>query len=143
RQMELREHEHVVECIAWAPPAASAAINEGASGNNKQAGHPGPFLASGSRDKTIKIWDAVSGQCLLTLVGHDNWVRGLSFHPGGLYLLSASDDKTVRTWNIKAKRCHRTLEAHQHFCTSLDMHKTAPFVVTGSVDQTVKVWECR
>ena len=29
---------------------------------------PGPFLASGSRDKTIKLWDALSGACLMTLV---------------------------------------------------------------------------
>ena len=29
---------------------------------------PGPFLISGSRDKTIKLWDALTGVCLLTLV---------------------------------------------------------------------------
>ncbi|XP_043247416.1 lissencephaly-1 homolog [Amphibalanus amphitrite] len=143
-KLELREHEHVVECVAWAPPSAAPAIEEAAGGDNSgRPAHPGPFLASGSRDKTIKIWDASSGLCLLTLIGHDNWVRGLVFHPGGLLLLSASDDKTVKIWTIKAKRCHRTLEAHQHFCTSIDMHRTAPFVVTGSVDQTIKVWECR
>jgi len=140
---ELREHDHVVECIAWAPQTAAGFINEAVEGDNKKTAHQGPFLASGSRDKTIKIWDASSGQCLMTLIGHDNWVRGLVFHPGGQFLLSASDDKTVKMWNIKAKRCHRTLEAHQHFCTSIDIHPTLPYAVTGSVDQTVKVWECR
>ena len=38
--------------------------------------YPGPFLASGSRDKSIRVWDVSSGACLFTLVGHDNWVRG-------------------------------------------------------------------
>jgi len=57
--------------------------------------------------------------CVVVLVGHDNWVRGLVFHPGGKYLLSASDDKTLRVWDLANKRCMKVLEAHSHFCTSL------------------------
>lgn len=148
-KLELRDHDHVVECIAWAPESAAAAIQEAAkssadgdTGSNK-SGLVGPFLASGSRDKTIRVWDVTSGVCLFTLVGHDNWVRGISWHPGGKYLLSASDDKTLRIWDVAHRRCTKRLEAHGHFCTSLDFHRSRPFVVTGSVDQTVKVWECR
>lgn len=140
---ELREHEHVVECIAWAPEAAHPAINEASGVDVRKTGRSGPYLASGSRDKTIKIWDIGTGLCLFTLVGHDNWVRGIMFHTGGKFLLSASDDKSLRIWDIKNKRNQKTLEAHQHFVTSLDMHRSAPYVITGSVDQTVKVWECR
>ncbi|KAF4519719.1 hypothetical protein B566_EDAN003969 [Ephemera danica] len=77
------------------------------------------------------------------MVGHDNWVRGLSFHPGGKFLVSASDDKTLRVWDLRNKRCMKTLEAHSHFCTAVDFHKTRPFVITGGVDQVLKVWECR
>ncbi|UYV66932.1 PAFAH1B1 [Cordylochernes scorpioides] len=72
-------------------------------------------------------------------VGHDNWVRGVKFHPGGKYIVSAADDKTLRVWDIQNKRCHKTLEAHTHFY----FHPQAPFVVSGSVDMSVKVWECR
>lgn len=144
-KLELREHDHVVECLAWAPESATGAINEAANEDNKSEGGKfiGPFLASGSRDKTIKIWDVTSGSCLFTLVGHDNWVRGLVFHPGGKYLLSASDDKTMRVWDLAHKRCQKRLDTHTHFCTSLDIHRSGPYVVTGSVDQTVKIWECR
>lgn len=52
---ELREHDHTVECIAWAPEEANSAINEAAGGDNKKGAHQGPFLASGSRDKTICV----------------------------------------------------------------------------------------
>ena len=55
----------------------------------------------------------------LLQIGHDNWVRGLKFHPGGKFLLSASDDKTLRVWDIKNKRNSKTLNAHTHFVTSL------------------------
>ncbi|XP_003738353.1 lissencephaly-1 homolog [Galendromus occidentalis] len=143
-RQEMREHENTVECIAWAPESAAEAINQAAAPDNaSDKKRQGPFLASGSRDKSIKIWDASTGQCLLTLTGHDNWVRDLKFHPGGKYLLSASDDKTVKVWDLKSRRCCKTLDAHDHFCTTMDFHPTAPYCVTGSVDEKVKIWECR
>lgn len=143
-KVELREHDHVVECIAWAPQSARQAINEAAGNEDKRGtSSEGPFLISGSRDKTIKVWDVGVHTCLFTLVGHDNWVRGLLFHPQGKYIISVSDDKTLRTWDISNKRNMKTLDAHLHFVTSLDFHRSAPFVITGSVDQFLKVWECR
>ncbi|XP_039269380.1 platelet-activating factor acetylhydrolase IB subunit beta-like [Styela clava] len=140
---ELREHSHVVECISWAPATSFPNICEAAGIETRKDSKVGPFLASGSRDKSIRIWDVSTSQCVFVLTGHDNWVRGLSFHSRGKYLLSASDDKTLRVWDIKNKRCHKTLAAHEHFVTTLDVHKTAPYVITGSVDLLVRVWECR
>ncbi|XP_071501930.1 lissencephaly-1 homolog [Diadema setosum] len=141
-KLELREHDHVVECVAWAPESAYPTLNE-VKGVEKKGARATPFLVSGSRDKTIKIWDVSAGGCIMTLTGHDNWVRGALFHPGGKYIISVADDKTLRVWDYKNKRCMKTLEAHQHFATSLDFHRSAPFVITGSVDLTIKVWECR
>lgn len=67
----------------------------------------------------VQLWDVGSGVCLFTLHGHDNWVRGVIFHPAGKYILSASDDKTIRIWDISNKRNMKTIEAHSHFCTSI------------------------
>lgn len=138
----LKDHDHTVECIAWAPEASFAAVCESAGNDvsvtsrtgfrdseadcafvvrsqNKLSNRAGPFLVSGSRDKTIKVWDVSVGQCLFTLIGHDNWVRGVCWHPGGKYIVSSSDDKTLRVWDIVNKRCSKTLEAHAHFCSTL------------------------
>ena len=90
---DLRGHEHVVECIAWAPdvalphiadtcgievswegglpkfPAVHGCERRCLTLQKKKGGPaPGPFLISGSRDKTIKMWDALTGACLMTLV---------------------------------------------------------------------------
>jgi len=67
------------------------------------------YLASASRDMTIKIWEAKSGRCCVTLVGHDNWVNDLVFHQNGKYLLSCSDDKSIRVWDLNNARCYRKL----------------------------------
>ncbi|KAK2181362.1 hypothetical protein NP493_401g00005, partial [Ridgeia piscesae] len=60
---ELREHEHVVECLAWAPESAVPAINE-ASGNSHQHvslhshfHRNAPYVISGSVDQTVKVWE--------------------------------------------------------------------------------------
>lgn len=160
----LREHEHVVECITWAThPQSIASItapigheDSATPATNGTVDYPhsttipdaantngSMVLVSGSRDRTIRFWDISAGICLFTLIGHDNWVRQLTFHPQGKLLFSASDDKTVRVWDLKNRRCHKTLEAHTHFVTTLDIHRTAPFMITGSVDQTIRIWECR
>ncbi len=58
---ELREHDHVVECLAWAPESSYQAICEGgnqvegSASSAKGRSHSGPFLVSGSRDRTIKV----------------------------------------------------------------------------------------
>ncbi|KAH8594789.1 WD40-repeat-containing domain protein [Bisporella sp. PMI_857] len=51
-------------------------------------------------DKSIKVWDA-RGTLIKTLVGHNNWVRGLVFHPGGRYLLSVSHGKVLKCWDLE------------------------------------------
>lgn len=59
------------------------------------------YLASGSRDRTVKLWDPLKGVCLHTFAAHENWVRAVLFHPSYKYIISASDDKTVRVLDIK------------------------------------------
>lgn len=114
-------HEHYNECCALAPPASYPYLAT-LAGLKKTPPTSGTaeFTATGSRDKTIKLWDS-RGTCLLTLVGHDNWVRALVFHPGGKYLLSVSDDKSLRCWDLsQSGRCVRVVgNAHGRFITSL------------------------
>lgn len=59
-------------------------------------------------------------------VGHDNWVRGILFHPGGKFIVTCADDKTLRIWDYKNKRCMKTLCAHEHFVTSLGKQPPPP-----------------
>ena len=123
-------HEHVIECCTLAPRASYAYLASMAGLRKAPpSSSSGEFLATGSRDKSIKIWDA-RGTLIKTLIGHDNWVRGLVFHPGGKYLLSVSDDRTIRCWDLSQEgKCVKTVDgAHGHFVNCI---RWAPLMAKG------------
>ncbi|MBO7228247.1 MAG: hypothetical protein J6V18_01020, partial [Bacteroidales bacterium] len=61
----------------------------------------GKYLASGSLDNTVKIWDANSRECIQTLKGHSNVVESVCWSPDGKYLASGSWDRTVKIWGVE------------------------------------------
>lgn len=69
----------------------------------------GQRLASGSRDKTVKIWDAATGACVQTLEGHSGWVRSVAFSADGRWLASGSHDETVKIWDAATGACVQML----------------------------------
>ncbi|MBI4660957.1 MAG: hypothetical protein HY735_19155, partial [Verrucomicrobia bacterium] len=58
----------------------------------------GKTLLSGSRDQTLKLWEAASGKELRTLAGHKEAVWACAFAPDGKTLLSGSRDQTLKLW---------------------------------------------
>jgi WD40 repeat protein len=58
------------------------------------------MLASGTWDKTIKLWDVETGKDRATLKGHGDVVMGVAFSPNGKMLASASFDRSVKLWDI-------------------------------------------
>ncbi|MDH6101696.1 hypothetical protein NWP18_04280 [Chrysosporum ovalisporum ANA283AFssAo] len=61
----------------------------------------GQTLASGSWDKTIKIWNVNTGQLLQTLSGHSDWVWSVAYSSDGQTLASGSGDNTIKIWRIR------------------------------------------
>jgi WD40 repeat protein len=95
-------------------------------------------LASGSVDRTVRVWDVSNGECLQTLVGHTAGVCALAVLPCEK-LASASRDHTVRVWDVPSGACLRTLSGHTHWVVSLAL--TPQGLVSGSLDGTMRFWD--
>jgi len=148
----LRGHEHVVEsvCFGKKPIMAmvDASLAAAAGAPAPEDNHPYSYLVSGSRDKTVRLWDVLRGECLCVFNVHTNWVRSVAFNSSGKYIISCSDDRSIKVCDIKESRCVRSLDdAHSHFATCLAVPPPTSassyrIILSGSVDKSVHVWGC-
>lgn len=77
----------------------------------------GRLLVSGSRDRTIKLWNLRTGKALYTLSGHAAPVTAIAFSADGSLLISSSEDRTLRFWHVKTGTLLRTLTGYEVFTT--------------------------
>ena len=96
-------------------------------------------LASGSYDKTIKLWDPKTGACKQTLQGHTFCVMALVQLSDGT-LASGSSDKTIKLWDPTTGACKQTLQGHTDGVHAL-VQLSDGTLASGSLDKTIKLWQ--
>ncbi len=101
----------------------------------------GERLASGSRDKKVRIWDPASGRRLQTLKGHEEGVLSIAWDPIGERIASASSDDTVAIWDAASGRRLQTLEGHKKGVRSVAWDPNGERLASGSRDQTLGIWD--
>jgi WD40 repeat protein len=75
---------------------------------------PGARLAaSGSSDKTVRLWDLTESRLVSTLEGHESDIGTISFSPNGRFLLSGSTDTTIRVWGVDEAEEILCFKGHQ------------------------------
>ncbi|MBX9258005.1 caspase family protein [Desmonostoc muscorum CCALA 125] len=100
----------------------------------------GKTIASGSWDKTIKLWNIESGESQ-TLLGHKDKVWRVRYSPmNGNIIASASTDKTVRLWNAKTGEFLGKLKGNTDIVYDLSFSPDSKKIATASLDRTIKIW---
>ncbi|KAG8715336.1 hypothetical protein FRC09_016684 [Ceratobasidium sp. 395] len=103
----------------------------------------GAYIVSGAGDKTVRIWDAHTGQPVgQPMKGHTSAVISVAYSPDGVYIVSGSDDRTIRIWDAHTGRpVGRSLAGHTDKVRSVAYSPTGAYIVSGSFDGTIRIWD--
>ena len=106
----------------------------------------GRYIASGSGDRTVRLWDIQGGQCYLSLAIEDG-VTTVAISPDNRFLAAGSLDKSVRVWEMLSGDLLERLEeagghpGHKDSVYSVAFSPTSRELVSGSLDRTIRMWE--
>ena len=101
----------------------------------------GALLATASTDKTARLWDPATGECVRTLTGHATGLRGVAFSPDGRLLATASTGRTARLWDPATGECVRTLTGHAEAVYGVAFSPDGRLLATAGMDSTAKLWD--
>ena len=116
----------------------------------------GMFIATGSEDTTIRLWDINTGQLTRTLKGHSHRIHSVIFTSNGQILISGSEDNTIRLWNVTTGENIKTYTAHTDASgshggsplslegvKSLALSPDGKTLASGSYDGEVRLWDTK
>jgi hypothetical protein len=124
-------------------PALRRVLNDRTGGVSAVAVAPdGTWLASGSSDGAVRIWDVATGQARTTLkMKRGRSVTAVAVAPDGTWLASGSSDGTVRIWDTATGQARATLKGHGGRVRSVAVAPDGTWLATGSDDNTVRIWD--
>jgi WD40 repeat protein len=103
----------------------------------------GKMLASASRDRTVRVWDATTAKESVQLKGQQGGADAVTFTPDGKYLVTGGVDKTVRLWNLTTGKEEHKWTGHASGVGSVAVLGDRSKVASASHDTTVLVWNLK
>lgn len=96
---------------------------------------------SASDDKTIKIWDRNTKECVHTFNEYSSYVNSVAFHPSGTFIAAGSTDSTVKIWDIRTNKLIQHYTSHTQAINSVSFHPCGNYLLTASSDSTLKIFD--
>ncbi|QRV90507.1 hypothetical protein RhiJN_18525 [Ceratobasidium sp. AG-Ba] len=126
---DLATSDMLFECTGHKAWVKSVAISPG-----------GNRIASGSADRTIRMWDGITGASFgEPLKGHTDLVLSVAFSPDGRYIASGSADTTTRLWDIETGETISSLLGHSKSVNSVAFTPDGSRLISGSRDWTINI----
>ncbi|MCB2206412.1 choice-of-anchor D domain-containing protein [bacterium] len=100
----------------------------------------GLLIASGSDDRTVRLWNTLKWEQSKRMNGHSGSVRSVSLANGGTRVISAAADNTVRIWDGRDGAALHTFSGHSATVQSAAFDRKTKLVLSGGNDRTIRAW---
>ena len=98
------------------------------------------LIASGSFDKSVRLWDAQSGKFIRAFRNHVGAVYQVCWSADSRLVLSASRDSTVKVYDVRAGKLREDLPGHEDEVYAVDWSADGQRVASGGKDRMLKLW---
>jgi WD40 repeat protein len=103
----------------------------------------GRQIVSSSSDRTVQVWDALTGQRTFLYTNRSAGVNTVTWSPDPRVIAFGSNDKTAQVWDIAARKHITTYQGHTHYVTSVAWSPDGSSLSSGGVDRSVQIWKPR
>jgi WD40 repeat protein len=97
-------------------------------------------VASASEDQ-ILLWDG--RYCIDSLVGHNDWIKSISYSKDGKFITSGSGDKTVKVWSSADNKIIQTLHGHTAGVNNVEFNAFGNYIISAGYDDKLFIWDWR
>ncbi len=112
-------HAEIITCLALSPD--------------------GKTLVTGSKDRSIRVWDVNTAKVVRILQGHTHEITSLVFSSDGTQLASSSKDQSIRIWNLSSTDEHRNFAGHDGFVWSAVYSNDGKLFASGGADKKIVI----
>ena len=103
----------------------------------------GHFLASGSKDGSIRFWETRTGREALSPMRSDSEITSIAFSPDGKLIASGTKAGHVNLWDTLNGQMLAVFEGHTDSVEAVAFHPEGNILASGSRDRTVRRWDVR
>jgi WD40 repeat protein len=101
----------------------------------------GSIAASGSFDKTVRLWDANARGGIGVLTGHEAAVQAVALSPDGSLIVSGGSDRSLRLWDVASRKLQVVMTGHNATIEAVAISPQGDLIASGDGEGRLRLWK--